>query len=396
MAIQARCAKIRQTTTAMRMSARRAKTPVACRPGLIEPPAGGRWFSHSLWRLVRLALSFHFPPLDRSANALKPEHSEAQAALDEMTAAVGIPQDPLWVIISGHREPEVFEVLSQAGGILQRAVSNRTIGGYLLPTVMWPRVEYQQANRAQPRRRTAGPYGADAAVQGGFETNALFLTDELLRTWARAGNCRDVFWPTNDMSQWLLKRFVARSGDVWFVMGLVYPATNAVSRTALAELSSRLEEKNVLLSSWGSLGGATLERVQSRMGLVMTPMVALVLGSLWLAFRRLTEVLFGLAVLLLSGLCLLVTMSLAGWSWNLLNLMAVPLIFGHRHRLQHFHATGFAAARRRPRSGSPFHWTRSSVVRWNRHRRVWSLAWSGNSGIASWARSARPVSPQIC
>jgi len=89
-----------------------------------------------------LALSFHLPPLDRSANALKPQHSEAEAALEEMTAAIGIPQDPLWVIISGHQEREVFEILSRTEGLLQRAVSNRTISGYLLPTVMWPRVEY--------------------------------------------------------------------------------------------------------------------------------------------------------------------------------------------------------------------------------------------------------------
>jgi hypothetical protein len=37
-------------------------------------------------------------------------------------------------------------------------------------------------------------------------------------------------WPTNQVSQWLLKRFVARSPDECLVMGLVYPATNNVER----------------------------------------------------------------------------------------------------------------------------------------------------------------------
>ena len=32
--------------------------------------------------------------------------------------------------------------------------------------------------------------------------------------------------------------------------------------------------------------------------------------------------------MLLSGLCLLATMAVAGWSWNLLNLMALPLMLG--------------------------------------------------------------------
>ncbi len=57
-------------------------------------------------------------------------------------------------------------------------------------------------------------------------------------------------------------------------------------------------------------------------------MVLLVLLSLWLAFRRPAEILLSLAVLALSGLCLLTVMRLAGWSWNLLNLMALPLMLG--------------------------------------------------------------------
>jgi predicted exporter/lauroyl/myristoyl acyltransferase len=331
-----------------------------------------------------LALSFHLPPLDRSANALKPQHSEAEAALEEMTAAIGIPQDPLWVIISGHQEQEVFKVLSQAEGILQRAVSNRTIHGYLLPTVMWPRVEYQQANRAAAAALgVRGPMLRAAAMQEGFETSALFLTDELLQTWTRAGDGREVFWPTNDMSQWLLKRFVARSGHEWFVMGLVYPASHGASAAALAELSRQLEDKNVLLSSWGLLGGVTLERVQSRWWLVVTPMMALVLGSLWLTFRRLAEMLLGLGVLLLSGLCLLATMSLAGWSWNLLNLMAVPLILGTGVDYSIFMQLALR------RHGGDLGAVRRSIGRalllcgGTAMAGFGSLAWSGNAGMAS-------------
>jgi len=49
---------------------------------------------------------------------------------------------------------------------------------------------------------------------------------------------------------------------------------------------------------------------------------------LYLAFHRPFEILLSLAVLALSGLCLLAVMRLAGWSWNLLNLMALPLVLG--------------------------------------------------------------------
>jgi predicted RND superfamily exporter protein len=111
-------------------------------------------------------------------------------------------------------------------------------------------------------------------------------------------------------------------------MGLVYPATNHVEASAMAGLSSRLAEKGAYLSSWQLLGAATLKRVQSRMWQVVTPMVILVLASLWFAFRRTTEILLGIGVLCLSGLCLLAIMALGGWSWNLMDLMALPLILG--------------------------------------------------------------------
>ncbi|HXP62605.1 MAG TPA: MMPL family transporter, partial [Dongiaceae bacterium] len=129
-------------------------------------------------------------------------------------------------------------------------------------------------------------------------------------------------------SQWLLKRFVARAPGQLLAMGLVYPGTNRVEVAALADLSSRLSRNQAFLSGWELLGSTTLKRVQRRLWPMVAPMVVLVLASLWLAFRGPREILLGLAVLLLSGLCLLATMGLAGWSWNLLNLMALPLMLG--------------------------------------------------------------------
>ena len=61
---------------------------------------------------------------------------------------------------------------------------------------------------------------------------------------------------------------------------------------------------------------------------LVVPMVGLVFFSLWLAFRRPLEILLSLAILILSGLFLMAIMHLLGWSWNLLNLMGLPLILG--------------------------------------------------------------------
>ena len=274
-------------------------------------------------------LCVHRPGLDRSGNALRPQRGEAETALDEIKSSMGLPPDPLWLIISGRDEPEVYQRLTIAEAVLNDAVSNHIIGRYLLPTALWPRAEQQAANRATAAvLGKQGPLLREAALREGFNTNALVLTEELVRTWARAGASTGVVWPTNQVSQWLLKKFVARAPDEWLVMGLIYPATNRVEAAALASLSTKLAENRALLSGWELLGSTTLKRVQARMWQLVTPMVLLVLASLWFAFRRPTEILLGAAVLLLSGLCLLATMAIAGWSWNLMNLMALPLMLG--------------------------------------------------------------------
>ena len=279
--------------------------------------------------LASAGLCIHVPGLDRSGNALRPQRGEAETALDEIKAGMGLPPDPLWLIISGRHEREVYDRLTVAEGMLNTAVSNRWISAYLMPSVMWPRAELQAANRTTAAvLAQLGPALRDAALAEGFNTNALVLTDQLLRTWSRAGASPGVVWPTNEVSQWLLKRFVARTPQDWLLMGMIYPATNKVETAALGNLSARLAEHHAFLSGWELLGATTLQRVRAKLWQVVTPMVLLVLASLWFAFRRTTEILLGAAVLLLSGVCLLGIMALAGWSWNLLNLMALPLILG--------------------------------------------------------------------
>jgi len=301
-----------------------------------EPAAGTAALRHlplvftALTFLAACAvLCFHRPGLDRSGNALQPAHGEAQTALDEMTVELGLPPQPLWLIVPGRDEAEVFQRLTDAETLLDDAAKNHLIEKYLLPDALWPRGEFQSANRATAAVLGGkGPLLRDALSSAGFSTNAFVLTAELVRTWARAGASSGVMWPTNQVSQWLLKRFVARTPDELLVMGLVYPATNKVDEAALMALSKRLADNHALLSGWELLGHATLKRVQSKMWQVVTPMVVLVLLSLWFAFRRPTEILLGMAVLCLSGLCLLATMALAGWTWNLMNLMALPLMLG--------------------------------------------------------------------
>jgi len=324
------------------------------------------------------------PGLDKSANALRPQQAEAQAALDEVTASLGLPQDSLWIVVPGHDERVVQDRLAKAETLLKLAQSNQVISSYLLPSALWPSADRQEANRTTARwlGRQAQSL-REAALREGFKPEVMFLTDELIRCWANAGASTGVFWPTNNMSRWLLERFVAHATNEWFVMGVVTPPTNHAGVAPLADLSAALSKHGVLLSGWDLLGATTLQRVRERLWLVVAPMVLLVLLSLWLAFRRVTEILLGVAVLLLSGLCLLAVMGLAGWSWNLLNLMALPLMLGTGVDYGIFMQLALR------RHGGDLRVVRRSIGRalllcgGTAIAGFGSLAWSGNVGMAS-------------
>ncbi|MEI7730146.1 MAG: MMPL family transporter [Verrucomicrobiota bacterium] len=324
------------------------------------------------------------PVLDKSADPLRPMESEAEAALEEMQAALGVPKDPLWIIVAGADERDVAQRLQKTETFLNEAQARQDIGGYLLPSMLWPRPDCQASNQAAARvLASRGPLFTATALQEGFSTNALFLTAEMLRTFTRLDGATGVLWPTNATSQWLLKRFVAHPTNEWLVLGLVYPATNQVAGAARLDLLSRLPDQKVWLSGWQLLGAATLNKVRQNLWQLVLPMVLLVLASLLFAFRRLTEVLLGIAVILLSGLCLLATMGLAGWSWNLLNLMALPLILGTgvdycifmQLALRRYHGSLIQARRS---VGRALMLCGATAV-----AGFGSLAWSGNAGMAS-------------
>ena len=149
-------------------------------------------------------LCFQRPGLDRSGNALRPQRSEAEAALQEMTTEMGIPEAALWLIVSGQTEGEVYSKLTRAQVELERARANRQITDFLLPAALWPRPEFQTANRpAAVWLGHQAPRLREEALRAGFTADATMLTEELTRFWARAGAASGVVWPTNDVSQWL-------------------------------------------------------------------------------------------------------------------------------------------------------------------------------------------------
>ena len=281
--------------------------------------------------LILLCIAILFsglPKMDASANALQPRDSHAYATLEAIKINLGQKREPLWLIISGRDESEVAKKLDAVLPALNAAISNQTLSGFMLPNALWPRPEFQAANRANAQQLVAeGETLRTAALTNGFSEDALGLTRSILETWRRAATTTNVFWPTNPISTWIFEKLAAREPQNIFAVGFLYPATNAMA-ASFAQLDLQLPRDGVWLSGWELLGGTVLAAVKSNLWKLLLPMAGLILLSLWLAFRRFAEIFFSLGILALSGFCLLAVMKLCGWQWNLLNLMALPLILG--------------------------------------------------------------------
>jgi len=96
----------------------------------------------------------------------------------------------------------------------------------------------------------------------------------------------------------------------------------------LSALHAALPPGGAWLSGWELLGPSIAVLVKAELPRVVLPILVLVLISLGLAFRNWRDVLLSLATLACSGLLLHLVMMLTGWSWNMMNLMALPLLLG--------------------------------------------------------------------
>jgi predicted RND superfamily exporter protein len=124
-------------------------------------------------------------------------------------------------------------------------------------------------------------------------------------------------------------KIAAHSTNGLLALGFIQPSTNAAAtKQFAASWPDDLRRQGVILSGWELLGSTVFETVVREFPRVFIPIFLLVVLSLWLAFRSLREVGLSLFTLFFSGVCLWGAMDLLHWDWNILNLMALPLLLG--------------------------------------------------------------------
>jgi uncharacterized protein len=267
------------------------------------------------------------PVLDHGSGALRPRDSAAYAALAQIKQRMDRPGEPLWLLIQGADDAAVARRLEQVTQQLDTATLNGWIEGYTLPNALWPHPQHQLANR--PGVQTLldrQPFILQTLADQGFTDHAAAFTREVFATWQQAVNQPAPFLPTTASARWLLDQLISRTPSTHFALGLIHPATDPVQLHA--QLALQFEDENTWLTSWAVLGDRVLDRVRDELRWLSSLMLLLLLVALTLAFRRPAEVFLSFLAIGFSLLGLLTIMAIAGWSWNLMNLMALPLLLG--------------------------------------------------------------------
>jgi len=268
-------------------------------------------------------LCWRRPEVIASPEVLRPRHSEASRTLKLLQQRMEMPVEPVWLLARGASAAEAGQLLADAQPRLEQAQAEGVIRGYTLPTPIWPNPEHQQENGpvleslAGRRMELIG-----RILESGFTTNATRLTDRVLRAWDGAGNAPA--WPEGRVAEWLVPRVAAEGPDGWLGLGLLYPGPNFAPERVRAEGWPDA----LTVAGWPLLGQSMFQRVMRELPPICGGVAAVVLVSLYLTFRQGRDVAVSLAVLGFSGLVLSAAMALLGWNWNLISLMALPLLLG--------------------------------------------------------------------
>jgi predicted exporter/outer membrane lipoprotein-sorting protein len=314
-----------------------ARSASARRPSLDAPPGRGSWFgTRTVWWITGLAIGASLtvlvlrqPAVDYGTDDLGPKDARAQIAFDEIQREIGGQNDPVWLILAGAGESDVARGMQRTRRVLDEAVDAGRLSGFTLPDALWPRPEAQQANRTAARELASRlPLAMTAALDSGFSAESLRLTEATFGAWERFAEPDAALWPSHPAAQWAFQKFASNDAGRMLALGGL-KLSDATTNAALLQLDAKLGDVDGgRLYGWPLLGASLLETMQQDVTRVLLPMGVVLLVFLGTAFRRFGEIALSLASLAFSTLCLLALMALLGWSWNLMNVMALPLLFG--------------------------------------------------------------------
>jgi predicted exporter len=234
--------------------------------------------------------------------------------------------DPFWLLAKGETQQAVAANLARIENQLVTAREAGVISSFDLPTSLFPNLENEIANRLllDPIFKNVDQIRA-VLLANGFDETSWALAGHVFAVWGKALESKPPFLPASNLSHWVLDRTISIKPGMALALGAIEPVARGAE---WQRLKQEIQSQGGLIAGWDELGHDLFGRVRGRVPLVLGAIVLLSIICLWKAFGSLREVLLGVLTLLFALWCLLAVMKLANWSWNLMNMVAVPLLIG--------------------------------------------------------------------
>jgi predicted RND superfamily exporter protein len=264
-----------------------------------------------------------FPPLDPSTNAFRPRHSQANEALEKLSARLVSDKGFLNIIVSGKTPDEVLHRLQETDTILAKAKADGIVDSYMTPLPLWPNAANQAANLPALAPLAKEKDRLRAAFEtAGFTEDAFRATSSVLDQWAKWSASPTPIWPSSPASEWIFRRIASSDENISVALGIVHPA--AGKSDALAALQT----DHIQFVGWERLGEELKHTIPAEFVKLVIILSLIVLVLLYVAFQNFADVLLAAGTMALVFLTLLGTMALLGMQWNLFNLAAILLMLG--------------------------------------------------------------------
>jgi predicted exporter len=280
----------------------------------------GAWFTGLLViGLIGALIAAGGPTIDETTRALRPRHSPANDALDRLSQRLSDQNNLLWVLVTGTNETQVRERLHKIDHALRETGGPKSF--YTSPEILWPNAEHQMANLPVLHSLAGESDRLRSAIeQAGFSEEAFTLTKAVSEEWMRWQ--KTPVWPSNDSSEWLLRRVASRGPDQCVALGLIRPAADR--EDALANF----RDEGVFVVSWHQLGVELKRTVPKEFLWLVSILVVVTIVLIAIGFRKTGDVALISVCLLVVFLALAGAMALLGMEWNFFNMAAILLLLG--------------------------------------------------------------------
>lgn len=317
--------------------------PFVVRFGVERAPATGSgnvlprhsaawWITAALCTSAVVVLLVHgLPEAEFDSKIMRPRESAAMDGFERVQKAF-----PAWsgkslgVVIEAQSDEEMLSLITEARSRVNLAESSGLLESHQLPLQWWPDQSQQNANRevlaglAQQRERLLAE--ADAT---GFTEEGLALGRAVLLEFARQTTSTATSFPVSASAKEVMRLFLSRKeGGGGYLLGNVTPAAGQDPAGEAYESFRDISGGGIWLSGWELFRPAISRLVEKDMFRMLVPMFVLLVGMMWLIFRRVGDVARALFAMAVCILLLLAIMSLTGLKWNFVNLMATPLLLG--------------------------------------------------------------------